>query len=156
MKLPSVYLYELRDSTHRLYLGDFTTAQGLDVVSADSRIKILHFFSNQITEVPDSLSESPSIGDVQRFLSEEIGLIDFDCTINDSATLSTHDDCECHFTFKYEASCKTAVSRVSPTGSSDGLWNILQTRAGQYVVVDSASCVRSFATFDEYLAAVER
>ena len=153
MALPEVYLYELRESIHCLFLGGFTTSSGLSVVPADASIRIRRVHTDDVASVPQSLSGMQSPTEVQRFLKQAVGLYDFECAINESTILSTHDDCECHFQFEEIDSCKTVVSHVSPFSGAGQLWDILMARAGQYVVIDSGGTVHDFANFDDYLAA---
>lgn len=152
MSPPSVYLYDFRDGKHCLYLGDYTTSEGLRLVPVDSQIRVRHIYADTIPELPDHLSGPQSIDTTVGCIDAIHSIVDFECAINAGTTLSSHDDCECHFQFVDRDSCEDVLRcAVSPT-VADTLWNALLTNRGKYVTIDDRLVVGSYDTFDDYLA----
>ena len=56
MLVPSVYLYEIRAGKHCLYLGDYTTSEGLRLVSPNSQLRIVHMWAEKVHVLPEPLA----------------------------------------------------------------------------------------------------
>ena len=155
MSEPSVYLYDIRDGKHCLYLGDYTTAEGLGLVDPSSQIRIRHIYADTVPVLPDHLVAPQSVEATIRFIDATHSIVDFDCSINSGTTLSSHDDCECHFQFLDQDSCEQALRRAVPSEAAATLWRELLANRGTYVTIDQHLVVTKYRTFDDYLTTLK-
>jgi hypothetical protein len=155
MRAPSVYLYDLRDGKHCLYLGDYTTSEGLRLVPTDSQILIRHIYADNTPVLPDHLVGPQSVDAIGRFVGACHSIVDFECSINSAATLSTHDDCECHFQFPDQDTCEMALRRAVPPRMTDTLWGAMLANRGRYVTINDYLNVATYSTFDDYLTTLK-
>ncbi len=150
MRAPDVYLYELRDGKHCLYFGDYTTAEGLGLAPPDSQIRIRHIYADTVPALPDHLAGPQSVETTVHFIDTAHSLVDFECSIDSGTTLSSHDDCECHFEFLDQGSCEKALRCAVPPELADTLWCELLANRGKYVTIDDHLVVTTYSTFDDY------
>jgi hypothetical protein len=152
MAAPSVYLYDFREGKYCLYLGDYTTVDGLRLLPVQSQIQIRHVYAVSVPAVPERFTTLQPVKAVCEFLKQIPSIVDFDCSIAGESTLSSHDDCECHFEFDDAAFCKETLRRAVKAEIADELWKTLLAHPGWYVKV-SEDTMLTFRSFDDYLGA---
>ena len=155
MRAPSVYLYDVRDGKHYLYLGDYTTSEGLRLVPVDSQILLRHIYADGAPELPDHFARPQSIDTTVGFIDTIHSIVDFECAIDAGATLSSHDDCECHFRFVDRDCCENVLRCAVSPKVADTLWNLLLTNHGKYLTIDDRLVVATYDTFEDYLATLK-
>ena len=155
MRAPSVYLYDFRDGKHHLYLGDYTTSEGLGLAPPNSEVRIRHIYADTVPVLPDHLAGPQSVETTVQFVDAVHSIVDFECSINNGTTLSSHDDCECHFEFPEQGSCEQALRRAVPSELAATLWRELVAHHGKYVTIDEHLVVTRYTTFDEYLTTLK-
>ena len=152
MKEPSVYLYDFRDEEHCLYLGDYTTAEGLRLMPPDSELRVRHIHTDDSVELPDHLAVPLSIDTIVHFIEATPSVVDFECAINEETTLSTHDDGEYHFRFANWEACEKTVRCSAAPAIAEVLWETLLANHSKYVTIDDQLVTSKFDTFDDYLS----
>jgi len=110
MRVSSVYSYEIRAGKHCLYLGDYTTSEGLRLVSPNSQLRIVHMWAEKVHVLPEPLAGPQSLESVARFVDATESIVDFECLIDSETSFSTHDDSECHFEFLDRRGCEGGAS----------------------------------------------
>ncbi len=155
MRAPSVYLYDFRDGKHVLYLGDYTTSEGLGLAPPNSEVRIRHIYADSVPVLPDHLAGPQSVETTLQFVDAVHSMVDFECSINNGITLSSHDDSECHFQFPDQISCEKALRCALPLRMADTLWGELLANRGRYVTIDTRLVVTAYNTFDDYLTALK-
>ncbi len=155
MSPPSVYLYDFRDGKHCLYFGDYKTSEGLRLAPVGSQILIRHIYADTMPELPDHLAGPQSIDTTVGFIDAIHSIVDFECEINAGTTLSSHDDCECHFQFVDRDGCENVLRCAVSLTVADTLWIALLENRGKYLTIDDHLVVSTYDTFDDYLATLK-
>ncbi len=156
----NLFLLRETEDGAELYLGDFTTAQGLALIPEQTPIEVTAFGATLMRDhswaTAEHLPPLETAGELAAFLNEDddIGLVDFEARLLGIGTMSSHDDGEC--TYKLE-SAKLVASIVQ--GAADPrfygkLLQVLRSHPGQYVSCGDEGEIDRFATFDDYLRAI--
>ncbi len=90
---PSVYLYKNSEKGFKLYLGDFSTIDGLSCFDPKTKAQIVNFgassYRNFGWATENEIPKLNTVAEIIKFLKSEgeIGLIDFKTTIQDIGSL---------------------------------------------------------------------
>jgi hypothetical protein len=157
----SVYLFEELEEGFGLYLGDCSTAEGLSCFHPQTKAQITNFGASDYKgfgwATQDDLPELNTVGDLISFFESEelIDLVDCEVVIHDIGSLSTHDDCECHFKMKEKSQIYAILKIATPSEFTDVIFNKLIENPNCYLTFDEDGKMRRYETFDEYLAREE-
>jgi hypothetical protein len=154
MRVPSVYLYEIRDGKHCLYLGDYSTSEGLGLLSPNSQVRMQHLWGKKVFVLPDQLASPQSLASIARFVDATESIVDFECLIDSEVVFSTHDDSECHFEFLDRQGCEGVLRRSVGANLAEVLWNALLAHCGRYVTIRDDRTIIVYETFYDYLASL--
>ncbi|WP_128786611.1 hypothetical protein [Photobacterium chitinilyticum] len=155
---PSVYLYNETNDEVELYLGEFSTIQGLVLFDLESEFRLISFgatcYKNFDWVTEKELPEFSSIREIVSFLKKEsdISIVDFESELPGLGSFSTHDDGECHFKLKSKHSALSILQQVAPEKYRDMLINQLLNNQKFYITCDNSGNVRKFGCFDDYLS----
>src|SRR5215203_4376463 len=100
---PSVYLFRESEKGFELYLGEFSTIDGLSCFNPQIKAQITSFGASGYKRfgwaTENELPALNTVAEIIEFLKSEgeIGLIEIEVKIQNVGLLSTHDDSECHF-----------------------------------------------------------
>ena len=117
---PALYYYNDTDKGYELYLGRYSTIDGLALLG-DRAMSIQSFGATSYKRfgwaTEDDIPELKSAGAAIEFLKSEfdIGLVEFEALVDDSDRFSSHDDTECHFIFRARGDCIDLMSSANTT-----------------------------------------
>lgn len=154
---PSVYLYNETIDSIELYLGEFSTLQGLSLFDREMEIQLISFgaigYKKYGWVTKDELLEFRDIGSMIDFLEKEgnIDIVDFKASLSNIGIFSTHDDCECHFKLESKRIALSVLNKILPKKERDMLINQLLNNQNLYITCDDGGNVSKFGSFDEYL-----
>jgi hypothetical protein len=151
MRESIIYLYEIRGGKHCLYLGGYTTSEGLRLVSPNSQVLIQHLWAENVRLLPEQLVGPQSLESIARFVDTTQSIVDFECLIDSETSFSTHDDCECHFEFLDRRGCEGVLCRAEGPALAGVLWEALLANCRRYVKIDSDGVINFYDSFDHYL-----
>lgn len=154
---PSVYLYRETEEGYELYLGEYSTLDGLALISPNVKVELIEAGATNYKKfgwaTENELPIFSTVKEVVEFLKNEreLGLIHFELILNDIGKLRTHDDGECHFTFKKRAILIDYIKSVTPQPFQNLILSELLNNSGLYITIDSSGLINKFFTFDQYL-----
>jgi hypothetical protein len=155
---PSVYLYNETDKDYELYLGGYSTLEGLSVFDESASLSITSFGATLYKKygwaTEKELPQLDSVGSLIKFLKLEgdIGIIDFKAVLPELGTFGTHDDGECNYVLKSKHQCMSVLKTVINPQHSDMFINKLVSNPGLYLTCNKSGKVAKYSSFDEYLA----
>lgn len=100
---PTTYLFEQTETYHMLYLGEYSSLEGLRIVPNDLEIEKIELgasnYKNYGWATEKEFPYFKNSGELTEFLEreDEIGLLVFNIAFKNFGSLHTHDDGECHF-----------------------------------------------------------
>ncbi len=149
---PSVYLYDRRHGRHQLYLGQYSTADGLMLFDPKSEVLVEEIYCDSDKAAPMLSKDSKyRIHEIISWLSiHEHTLVDFTCRIGD-LHFSTHDDGECHIKCDRITQIQELVLKTCPSELRSSIMNTLQQNRGKYVRFEGTQST-VYDTFDLYIA----
>ncbi len=154
---PTVYLYKEKKNEFELYLGEFSTLDGLKAINEKLRVKLVSIGASNYKKYGWATEkEFPDWKTVQELRSffereDEFGLIDFEIELIGFGSLSTHDDGECHFRFKEKGALIDVVKTVTDSINRDLILSGLLNNPGMYIEVEKSGKLNKFHSFDQYL-----
>lgn len=154
MRIPSVYLYEFRAGKHYLYLGDYSTSEGLRLLSSNSQVRMQHLWGKKVFVLPEPMTSPQSLASVARFVDATESIVDFECLIDSEVVFSTHDDSECHFEFLDRQGCEEVLRRSVGAHLAEVLWNAMLVHCGRYVTIRDDRTIIVYEKFYDYLASL--
>lgn len=158
---PSVYLYNESENGHKLYLGEISTLEGLSLYDNEREFRLTSFgatsYKNYGWATEDELPKFLSVDNAISFLKSEgdIGIVDFKGRIMGIGTFGSHDDGECHFTFKSKQACLSILRKAIPPQTRDLLINRLISNPGLYLTCSNKGVIGKYSSFDEYLSKIK-
>lgn len=154
---PSVSLYTESEKGFEVYLGKYSTLQGLKSLHINVNVKLLefgatnykHFGYATVEDIPAMQTSE----DVILFFENErnVDVIHFEVMLEGLGTMSTHDDGECHFIFYRYTDAMALLKSVVPFEYSGLLIARMIAGQGSYFTIDAAGSILRFATFEQYL-----
>ena len=154
---PSVYLYKKSERGFELYLGDFSTLDGLRCLDPQSEAKITSFGASGYKKfgwaTENEIPELNTVAEIIEFFKSEgeIGLIDFTATVQNTGSLHTHDDSECHFILLEKKQILAILKIAAPIEYSGLIFNKLVENPDFYIKFDEFGKMHRYKTFDDYL-----
>jgi len=154
---PSIYQFNHSDIGFEIYLGEFSTSEGLSVFDENTELEITCFGATLFKEYGWATeNDIPSLRNVRSvkefFISNgDIGLVEFEANLSGYGTFSTHDDGECHYVLKSQKQCISILKYVLPSQYSDKMINKLISNPGIYISCDKNGEIKMFHTFEDYL-----
>jgi len=154
---PSVYLYSEKEDEFELYLGEFSTFEGLSLVDPNVCADLVSIgascYKNYGWATEREFPRWNTVKEVTTFLknNENIGLIDFEIRLDQIGYLSTHDDGECHFRFKNKSDLIQVLKSVIPNEYSNLIISLLFENPDKYIEIDKSGKLKKYPTFDQYL-----
>ncbi len=155
---PSVYLYKESIGGVELYLGEFSTLQGLSLLEPEAELQLTNLSATCYKEfgwaTERDLPKLSNVKAVIAFLKNEgnIGIVEFESELPNIGSLSTHDDGECHFRLKSKSLAISILTQVAPEKERDVLINQLLNNQDFYITCDNSGVINKFGSFDDYLA----
>jgi len=150
---PSVFLVRETDEDpdrHLLYLGEFSTLDGLRLLEPSTRITTFELHqSSEPVPVPAVHDVAAAIAFLQA--EEHIDMVDFNATLEGVGSLSTHDDGECHFRVRSLDQVRELIEKSAPEKYAESLMAGLLAKPNHYLTLTDGE-ITSFASFDAYLA----
>ena len=156
---PSVYLYQASEERHTLYLGEFSTLDGLFLLVEDTCLNVVSFGATDIKgngwTTEKDLPKLSTVSELRVFLNRhrDLAIVDFEAELVGIGSISTHDDGECHFSFLDKEMCFIVLERATPQQFSKLLAKALTSNPGSYVTCDIEGRIAKYPNFDQYLAA---
>lgn len=154
---PKVYLYNKTDRGFELYLGEHSTLEGLSVFEKACALSITSFgatcYKKHGWATEKELPTFENVGNVIKFLESEgdIGIVEFEASLPEFGTFSSHDDRECHYITQSKRQCMSILKAVIPPLFSDMLINKLVCNPNYYVTCNNFGVVEILCSFSEYL-----
>ncbi len=142
-----------------LYLGEWSTLQGLLLIEGNPVVRSVVAHPEEDWDEWARISECRDLAELIAFLRNASdrhwgGLIDFEVDLQDFGSLSTHDDGECHFSVRSEASAKALVQKANPQWT-EAIWQSLRENSGAYLSCNDAGKIEVFADFDAYISSLD-
>ena len=154
---PSVYLYRETESQFELYLGEFSTLDGLKAINEKLKIKLVSIGASNYKKygwaTENEFPDWKTVQEVKSFFEreEEFGLIDFEIELTEFGNLSTHDDGECHFRFKDKSALIDVVKTVADSINRDLILSGLLNNPDMYIEIEKSGKLNKYHSFDQYL-----
>lgn len=154
---PTVYQYRERHNEFELYLGEFSTFDGLNSISEKLKVQLMRVGASNYKKYGWATEKEfphwKTIEDVKSFFEQEgeFGLIHFEIKLPEFGSLSTHDDGECHFRFKKKSDLIGVVKTVSDSIHHELLLSGLLNNPEMYIVIEKSGTLSTFHSFDQYL-----
>lgn len=154
---PSVYLFRESEKGFELYLGEFSTLDGLSCLNPQSEAQITSFgassYKNFGWATENELPALNTVAEIIEFLKNEgeIGLIDIEVKIFNVGLLRTHDDSECHFILLEKNQILAILELASPLAYSSLIFNKLVENPDFYITFDEFGTMNKYKTFNKYL-----
>jgi hypothetical protein len=158
---PDLFFCDEGPDGFQLYLAELSTAEGLALFDPATPIAIASFgatsYRNLGWATEEDLPPLATAGAARAFLDAQpaLGLIDFEALVGDDASLSSHDDGECHLWFRERAALTEMLCMVVPAEHRGRLVHAVLTHPGRYVTLGDTGALVFFASFEAYLAAQE-
>jgi len=155
---PSVYLYNECADGIKLYLGEFSTIQGLALFDQNSEFHLTCFGATCYKKfgwaTEKEIPEFSNVMEVVSFLKTEgdVGIVEFESELPEYGSFSTHDDGECHFKLKSKHQALSILRLVTPLKDRDMIINKLLNNQDFYITCDHDGKVSKYGSFDDYLA----
>jgi hypothetical protein len=155
---PSVYLYQVSEECHELYLGEFSTLDGLCLFAEAAPLSLVDFGATDSKgygwSSAKDLPRLSTVGELKVFLNRysDLNLIDFEAELVGIGSISSHDDGECHFSFPDKEKCFAVLERAAPQQFYKLLGSTLMSNPGSYVTCDAEGKIAKYPTFEHYLA----
>ena len=154
---PSVYLFRESEKGFELYLGDFSTLDGLLCLNPQSEAKITEFGATCYKQfgwaTENELPALNTVAEIIDFLKSEgeIGLIEIEVKIQNVGLLSTHDDNECHFILLEKSQILAILKAAAPLAYSSLIFNKLIENPDYHLTFDEFGKMNRYKTFNLYL-----
>ncbi|SDU02092.1 hypothetical protein [Halopseudomonas salegens] len=155
---PAVYRYQETNRGFELYLGEYSTLDGLSVFDESAELSIISLGATRYRKygwaTEKELPPVDSVGSLIELLEAEgdIGIVECDVFLPEYGTLSTHDDRECHYVMTSKRQCISVLNTVLPREHSNMLVYALLGSQGLYLSCSEAGNVTKYRSFDEYLS----
>ncbi len=154
---PTVYLYREKENEFELYLGEFTTFNGLNSIDENLKVRLVSIGASNYKKYGWATEkEFPNwkiVQEVKSFFEQEgeFGLINFEIELNGFGNLSTHDDGECYFRFKEKRDLINVVKTVSDSMNRELIVSGLLSNPEMYIKVGKLGQLNKYHSFDQYL-----
>jgi hypothetical protein len=153
---PSVYLLDQRNSKFVVYLGEFTTQQGMSLLPRDLQIESISLGTTDYKDLgwatEDDLPTFRTSKELLDFISStDVLFLTFEVHFKDFGAISTHDDGECHFELLNKSDVIKLVTSATPDGHSQLILSKLFELQNKYLALDHTGHLRMYHTFDQYL-----
>ena len=154
---PSVYLYNKTDKGYEVYLGEYSTLDGLSIFEKSSELSVTGFGATLYKKygwaTERELPNFKNVGSVIQFLESEgdLGIVEFEASLLEFGTFNTHDDGECHYVMQSKQQCINILKAVIPSPHSEKLINQLIGNPNRYITCNNLGVVEIFNSFNEYL-----
>ncbi|WP_419904995.1 hypothetical protein [Kiloniella sp.] len=137
-------------------MSELSTQQGLSYFPPETKIEITDFGAERFKQYGwisnKNLPKITTIQDLFNYFKFEpdLILIDFDATIENIGSLSTHDDGESHFIFKSKLDCISILEKALSTIAKNSLKTETLDNPGLYFFCGTDGIINKYKTFDEY------
>ncbi|MDW3195002.1 MAG: hypothetical protein R8G66_21700 [Cytophagales bacterium] len=153
---PSTYLLDKRDGKFILYLGEYSSEQGMLLLPRDLDIVNLSLgttdYKNLSWATESDFPTFRTSGELSDFLtSNEVWFLTFEVEFKDYGSLSTHDDGECHFELLNKSDVVELIKMSTPEEHSSLILSKLLELPNKYLTVNSNGELQVYHTFDQYL-----
>ena len=153
---PSTYLLDQRNSKFILYLGEYSSEQGMSLVPRDLEIANISLGTSDYKNLSWATeSDFPTFrtsGELSDFLnSNEVWFLTFEVDFKDYGSLRTHDDGECHFELLNKSDAIELIRKSAPEQHSLLILSKLLELPDKYLTVNSNGELQVYHTFDQYL-----
>lgn len=153
---PSVYRYEETNEGHKLYLGSFSTQEGLSIFLPQTTVALTEAGASNYKQygwaTEKNFPEFKTAHDIVHFLkNEEVYLIHFEVILHGIGNLRTHDDSECSFTLKDRKWAIDIIKTVAPLPHQNKILSGLLNNPGLYITISPAEQIQKYHSFDDYL-----
>lgn len=154
---PSVYLFREKEDNYELYLGEFSTYQGLLLFDENQKIVVRSasgsdINNNWITE--KYFENSKNAKQLIELIDNKpsMHLIDIEIEIEKFGILRTHDDGECHFQSKNKDKLISLLEKIVTKRDFLPLQICLLEHPNSYVKYHNSGNILLYSSFDDYLA----
>ncbi len=154
---PTVYLYKENENEFELYLGEFSTLNGLKAISEKLKVKLLSIGASNYKKygwaTENEFPDWKTVEEVKSFFEQEdeFGLIDFEIELIGFGNLSTHDDGECHFKFKQKKDLIDVINTVSYSVLIELIVSGLLNNPDMYIEIEKSGKMNKYHSFEQYL-----
>ncbi|NMM50891.1 hypothetical protein [Marinigracilibium pacificum] len=154
---PTTYLFEQTETGYTLYLGEFSSLEGLGLIPNDLEIEKIELgvsnYKNHGWATEKEFPHFRTSGELAEFLDREgeIGLLVFDVTFKNFGSLRTHDDGECHFEFRNKKDLIDVVSKAAPKKFLTQILAKILNNPDKYISIDQNGYLKMYHTFDQYI-----
>ncbi len=154
---PAVYLYKQKENEFELYLGEFSTLNGLNSIDENLEVRLVSIGASNYRKygwaTENEFPKWKTVQEVKSFFEkeDEFGLIDFEIELNGYGNLSTHDDGECHFRFKEKRDLINVVKTVSDSMNRELIISGLLSNPEMYINIGKSGQLNKYHSFDQYL-----
>lgn len=153
---PSVYLVRKSRAKTKLYLGEYSSGQGLALFSPSLSVSVnAAFFDSSLDrnrERQRSLLASKTVAEVVINLGAD-GPFDFSCEIEEDVQFSSHDDGECHILLPSISCAKKLILGAAPAEFGEAIWKKMVDNPNCYVSNPDSQTneIAVFESFESYL-----
>ena len=154
---PSVFLLRKRDNKTKLYLGNFSTRQGLALFDEHHKLSVTSAYFEYRTDENGALKQSLLSAKTVREAIDILGSLgphDFSCELQGDIQLSSHDDGECHIVVPSNTMAKELILISAPNNIGEEVWTQVSENPNCYASLTGGSNeISVFQSFRAYLDA---
>lgn len=136
---PSIYSYSETDKGFELYLGGYSTLEGLRAFDKSASMKITGFgatlYKNYGWATETQLPSLENVGIATAFLESEgdIGILEFEALLPEFGSFSSHDDIECLYVLHSRHQCISILKTATPSEYSNKIIDALISNQKMYM-----------------------
>ena len=153
---PSTYLLDKRNGKFILYLGEYSSEQGMKLLPRNLEIVNILLgttgYNNLSWATESNFPTFATSGELSDFLNlNEVYFLTFEVDFREYGSLRTHDDGECHFELLNKSDVIDLVKRSAPEQHSDLILAKLLELPNKYLTINPNGELQVYHTFDQYL-----
>ncbi len=158
---PTVYLFREKEDNYELYLGEYSTAQGLLLFDDNQKLVVLSASGSDLNNndwiTEKNFETSKNAKQLIELLDNNpnINLIDIEIEIEGFGSLSTHDDGECHFQSTNKDRLISLLEKIITKRDFLPLQITLLEHPNKYVNYHPSGNMLVYSSFDDYLGSTE-
>ena len=158
---PTIYLYREKENEFELYLGEFSTLDGLKSINEKLKIQLVNIGASNYKKygwaTEKEFPDWKTVKEVKLFFEQEgeFGLINFEIELIGFGNLSTHDDGECHFRFKKKSDLIDVVKNVAYPINRERTVAELLNNPGVYIEIEKSGVMNKYHSFNQYLKEIK-
>ena len=157
MKYPKVYLLRKTNDKYEIYLGTYSTLEGIRLLNKNTKIKIEEFGATNYKKIGFATeNDIPEINTIEEFIAflendNNITIINCKIELNEIGQLSIYDDSECRFIANTKDIAFDLIKKALPEIHQPKVLAELIQNPDKFITLDhSTGKTAIYFTIDDY------